>query len=319
MSFLEKAKRAGEELNAPIFTIIGSPGSGKTTLGGLFPSAIIMQAERAGTVFESWKRFQPMLLPLLHSPQVDKDAIRANSGVAEIKHSTFNEAMAQIRELLTENHDFQTLVVDSVSAMDMLFQQEILLKYGVDAIGNAAGGYNKGYDELASMHARFMHALKMLATRRRMAVVILAHTGIEKRKLSPDESAEYAVYSLGLHEKSSSIYIRDSDNVFYIKKEKFIIGEEKNKKGEVTKLGRAQESGERTLVADSTGVMGYVHAKNRYRMPEEMPLVHGQNPILAYVPFFGKSEEVKKEKPKKKVVVEKVEKKEDSFFENQDF
>ena len=36
----------------PVITIVGMPGGGKTTLGGLFPDPVFIQAENSETIFE---------------------------------------------------------------------------------------------------------------------------------------------------------------------------------------------------------------------------------------------------------------------------
>lgn len=304
MSFLAKAKKAGEA-KAPMITIIGTPGSGKTTLGGLFPDAIFMQSERAGTVFESWKKNHPTLLPPLN-------VARKKDGV--IVHSILEEAFAQIRELITAEHAFKTLVVDSLTTLSNEFEKEIMLRYDVTAVGNAAGGYNKGFGELRKMHSDFFFALRTLAEKRDMGIVLLAHTGIEKIKYSPDEAAEFGVYSMDMHKDSVSIYVANCDEVLYIRKDKIVMGEEKDKKGNTTKQGIMKEIGSRTLITTGDGLFGYTNAKNRRGMPEEVPLPHGRNPILAYIPFYG-GKEKKKTEPKAKAAQKEAPKVEGKPFE----
>ena len=64
MSFLEQVKKATPQ--APVVTIVGFVGSGKSSLAGLFPNAIFIQAENATSVFETMpEELQPAFFPQL--------------------------------------------------------------------------------------------------------------------------------------------------------------------------------------------------------------------------------------------------------------
>ena len=71
MSFLQAAKKPAAK--PPMITIVGTPGTGKTTLGALFPNSIILPTEDGTAVFENWADdVQPDVLPRL--PKAQKDA-----------------------------------------------------------------------------------------------------------------------------------------------------------------------------------------------------------------------------------------------------
>lgn len=278
MSYLSQAKKPVS--SPPIITIIGSPGTGKTSFAGTFPNAIFIQAEDASAVFESWdEAVQPTLLPELPKAAADK--------AGNLTTSTKDILMAQMRELATADHDFKTLVVDSITALNVKLEAEICLRDGVSAVGEASGGYHKGFDTISQWHSDFIYACTVLAKIKGMAIVLLGHTGIQKIKNRPDESSEYTVYSLDMHPKSASAYITNSDAVFYIKKEEFVTGGSTNKKGQTTKYGRVMQTGDRKLITTGDGLTGYVSAKSRYNMPPELDLPLGENPVLPFIKHFN--------------------------------
>lgn len=275
MSHLSQVKRASPQ--APVITIVGFPGVGKSTLAATFPSPIFVQAENATSVFETWpEERQPAFFPEL--PAADKRRDRRPSAVL----------LDQLRELATEQHEFKTVVIDAVTTLNMLFENEVIeFDDKAENIGDAAGGFGKGYLQVAALHAKVRNACEHLR-RRGMAVVFLAHSGIAKVKNRPDVEA-YSTWSLDMHEASRKIYVATSDAVLYLKAREFVTGHEENKKGQTTKLGKVRTTGERVLIASSDGTVGYVDAKNRYRIPEEVEVEEGENPILQYIPFFSSS------------------------------
>jgi len=205
--------------------------------------------------------------------------------------------MAQLRELATAEHDFETLVIDSNTSLNTKMEHQVCKKYGVTSVADAAGGYFKGYDEVAALHSDFMAACEILRARKNMAIIFLGHSGVQKIKNSPDQGSEYTVHSLDMFHKSAAVYINNSDAVIYIKKEELITGAETNKKGQTTKFGRAMQTGERVLITSGDGLLGYVSAKSRYPTPSEIPLPIGTNPLLPYIAFYNQGAQSASEEP----------------------
>lgn len=279
MSYLSQVKKAAPQ--SPVITIVGFAGAGKSSLAGLFPNPIFIQAENAATVFETMVGdIQPAFFPQLPSPHASaKRTIKTSEVLFE-----------QLRELVTEQHEFKTVVIDTITALNLLFEQEVVEfdnNPNTSNIGEAAGGYSKGYLVVAGMHAKLRAACEHLR-KRGIAVVFLAHTGVVKMKNRPD-GGEYVAYSLDMNEKSRAVYVSSSDIVAYLKARDFVTGQEENKKGQTTKYGRVTNTGERVLITSSDGTIGYIDAKNRYSLPDEIEVNKGENPLLALIPFFNQA------------------------------
>lgn len=277
MSYLARASKPAAK--PPMLTIVGSPGSGKTTLGALFPGAIMLMAEDGASVFENWDDdAQPSVLPRL--PKASKDDL---GNMRSTKEALFGI----MDELMGTDHGYRTLVLDSITTLDMLFGHEIALRDAVNTVADASGGFHKGYAEVASWHAELIYKCEQLRAVKKMAVVFLAHTGIKKIRNRPDAAADYSVFSMDMDNQALSIYTSQCDGVLYLVKDEFVTGAETNRKGQTTKYGRIMQTGERKLVTSSDGQVGYINAKNRYNMPAELPVEHGTNPILQYVKFYN--------------------------------
>ena len=90
MSILDTAAKPVQR--KPIITICGDAGTGKTSLACTLPSPIVIRAEDG---LESVTD-KPMAFPLLESTQA---------------------LWEQLTALIKEEHDYQTLVIDSVTAL----------------------------------------------------------------------------------------------------------------------------------------------------------------------------------------------------------
>lgn len=260
----------------PEITIVGTPGVGKSSLAALFPKPIFVMAEDGTSVFDSWsEEDKPTVFPTLP---------RSNS---KEKISTKDTLLSQLRALATQDHDFKTLVIDSVTSLHSLFEHEVADAYGVDNVADAAGGFHKGYLVVKEYHQEIKTACDYLRDKKNMAIIFLAHTGVEKIKNRPD-AEEYSTYGLDMHKASSPVFVNLVDAVMYLRQDEFIRGGATDRKGNVTKLGKIVQTGDRIMVTSGDGRQGYVAAKSRYPMDSEIPVPMGENPLLSLIPFFSK-------------------------------
>jgi hypothetical protein len=278
----------------PQITIVAAPGAGKTTLGALFPNPIFIQAENGTATFETWEeKDKPTVFPLLPSPENDKtptpDYKNTKKEVfkSRMKISPHAIIMDQLRSLATQDHNFKSLVFDTVTSMSTTFEREVCEMYGVESAGDAAGGFQKGFEVVREMHTEVKSACDYLREKKDMAIIFLAHLGIQKIKNSP-ESDEYSMYSLGMHQVSIPVYVNLVDAVLYLRQDAFVTGGATDRKGVTTKLNKIIQTGDRSLITCSDGHKGYVSAKNRYDLDSEIPVPIGTNPLLDLIPYFAR-------------------------------
>lgn len=242
---------------APIVTICGDSGMGKTSLAAAFPKPIFIRAEDGLQAIPVASR--PDAFPLLSGPK-PSDATKA--------------LWDQLIALLQEEHDYQTVVIDSVTALERLFTAEIMEKNPKCAsLNQANGGYGGGFAALAASHHRVRKAAGLLNERRGMSVVFVAHAETETMRL-PD-SDDYMRYTLRLNPKHSlAPYVDDVDVVAMLRLETFTRGEEGERK-------KAISTGDRLLIchASASNV-----SKNRYGITDPMECPEGTNPLAAIIP-----------------------------------
>lgn len=259
---------------APMLTIAATAGAGKTSLAALFPKPAFIMAENGAAVFDEWDdSVKPLVFPQLE----------LGSAMEQI----YNQ-LRWFYAKIGKEHDRETIVIDTVTKLDKLFQHEVCTHDNVDNIGSARGGFNKGFGAVAEMHAKIIDICEKIS-KRGIVVIFLAHTKIFKMKNRPD-SEDYAIFTIDMHEDSRSHYINNCDGVFFIGKKEFVSGAESNKKGQTIKFGRLVQTGERELITETDGKMGFPDAKTRWSMDSVIDLPKGENPLLTLIPFFNKAQ-----------------------------
>lgn len=243
MSILDKI---GKPADRPVLiTICGDSGMGKTTLAATFPKPIVIRAEDGLQAIPEESR--PDAFPVLTGPE---------------------DLWEQLKALINEDHGYKTLVVDSVTALERMFTAYVVETDPKKPRGiqQALGGYGAGRDAVAGMHARLRKAAGLLASKRGMNVVFVAHA--DTARIEPPDDDAYMRYTLRLHEKSMPAYVDDVDLVGFLKLETFTTGEGERKK--------AISDGTRILVTHATAANV---SKNRFGITEPLTVKAGENPL----------------------------------------
>ena len=260
MSILETIQKPLDR--AVMVTICGDSGMGKTSLAAAFPKPIFIRAEDGMQAIPNDKR--PDAFPLVH-----KSA----------------DVWEQLTALCNEKHEYETLVIDSVTALERLFVSDVLASDPkAKSINQALGGYGAGVAAVAAMHQRVRKAAGILNERRGMHVVFVAHAEVETMRL-PDMD-DYQRYSLRLPIKSLPPYVDDVDVVGFVKLETHMWGEEGDRK-------KAISTGARELVVHAAASNV---SKNRFGITDALPLPMGENPLAQFIPSLGGSTTPQKEK-----------------------
>lgn len=250
MSILDQIAKPSDR---PIIaTILGDAGMGKTSLAATFPKPVFIRAEDGMQAIPADSR--PDALPVL---------------------SSVDDLWEQLSALIKEDHGYQTVVVDSVTALERMFAHYIIENdpKKPKSLNQANGGYGAGFQAVATLHQRVRKAAGLLVEKG-VHVVFIAHADTEVVEL-PDQDP-YTRYGLRLHRKSTAPYLDDSDVVGFIKLRTFTTGDGERKK--------AISDGARLLVTYATAANV---SKNRFGITEDLELNPGQNPLAAHIPSLS--------------------------------
>lgn len=254
MSILQRASKPERE---PIVaTIVGTAGSGKTSLAATFPDAILI-------------RTQGEALP--------RDIVTPPDSLPELQ--TADDLWDILKALLNDEHSYKTLILDSVTGLDSLFTTDVLdqeAKNGGKARGiiQAMGGYGAGPAAVQASHMRVRKAVEFLRKRRGMHTIFVGHADIAD--VSPPDGDPFSHYTLRLPKKSIAPYTDAVDLVGFLKQERIVRGATEAKPDRAAKPGRAVTTGDRVLV---TYLQPASLSKNRFGIEDDITVQKGVNPL----------------------------------------
>ena len=232
-----------------IITIVGEAGLGKTTLASTFPNPIFLRTED-GTLSLS-DRNDVALFPVA---------------------KTVEECFNYLQMLGTEEHEFKTLVIDSITQLNTLIEKEVLESDPkAKSLNSALGGYGSAFGAVSEIHRKFREWCGMLSEDKNMNIVFVAHTDTET--IEQPDSEMYTRYTIRMHKKSVQHYSDNVDVIAYLKLKTF------TKKGSGEKM-KAISDGTRVLTCYP--IANHI-SKNRLGISEDLTIANGDNPFLKYL------------------------------------
>ena len=232
MAFDLKSIRKNDAMSAPRIMVYGVEGIGKSTFGAGAPNPVYILTEDG-----------------LGSLKVDHFPLA----------TSFQDVMDAIASLYKDNHAFETVVIDSLDWLEAIIQRETEQKYDAKDLA-----YGKGSLIAAERWREILDGLNALRNDKGMAVILIAHTTI-KRFDSP-EVEPYDRYQPKLQERSNAVVREWADAVLFANYRTIV---KKDDVGFNQTNNRGISTGERLLF---TSERPAYMAKNRYNMPESIPL-----------------------------------------------
>lgn len=260
LSSLKSTKKQAQE-RAPIITIYGVDGVGKTTLASEWPSPVYIPTAGERAPFD-------IDLP--------------TPGTVESIDDLYNI----IGELLDRDddgnlqHEFKTVIIDSLDGLEPLIHKVTCARIGATAIDDSSTGspaaYGRGYREADVEWKDFTDALDALAEAG-ITVVALCHPGIVEFK-SP-LSDPYYKYDLKVHKRAAPLLREKSDIVAFANYRVTLV------KSDPKKQNSHQHAEGRERVLHLAGNPGF-EAKSRAGTPESIKYVKGKGytELAKYLP-----------------------------------
>jgi len=197
----------------PRVVIVGEGKIGKTTFATMAPNPIGILTEEG-------------------ADNLDAKAFPMAQSLAEVYEA--------IGVLMEEDHDFQTLFIDSLDWMEPLVYKEVCARNNWASIETP--GYGKGYTEAATEWRQLLHWLDELRAKRNMGIILIAH---DKVKTINDPMIEsYDSHVMKLNDRAGALVTEWADVIGFAGYRLFM---QEKKLGFGQKETKAKTTGERLL------------------------------------------------------------------------
>lgn len=219
--------------------IYGVQGIGKNTFAATFKSPILLQIEDGSAAIDI------PAFPLVTAFQGVIDVIQALHG----------------------EHDYKTLVLDTLDWLEPLLWQACCEHHGKESIESF--GYGKGYVEVDRWWRHIQQGLDSLRHSKGMDVVVLAHSEI--KTISPPDTDAYDCYQIKMQKRAFALWQEWADMVLFLN---YKINIQKTKTGINEERIRGIGTGERVVYTSERPAW---KAKSRWPLPDEILIGKDKN------------------------------------------
>lgn len=235
MSLLERVHR-GKNKKPPRIMLYGIHGVGKSTWAAQIPGVVFLPTE------DGLGEIDCASLPLA---------------------SSFQEVMDSVAALYTDPHEYSAVAIDTADWLEKLIHADVCRKHNVNSIEDI--GYGKGFAYALDMWRQLLTGLDALREKRGMAIVLLAHSAIQR--FENPETEAYDRYTPRLDKRASAVVQEWVDGVFFAQFK--VMTRSTESKGFDKKRTLGISTGERVIRTEERPA----HlAKNRWNLPLELPL-----------------------------------------------
>jgi len=212
--------------------VVGTEGVGKSTFAANAPKPIFIAAE---------------------------DGVRHLSVASFPEPKTWGDVFDALRVLASDEHEYTTVVIDTVDWLEPLCHRHVCALNGWTTIEDP--GYGKGYVPATEEWRKLLAALDFLRAKKEMEVILLAHAAI--KVFSNPAGDDFSRYELKLQKSAAALLKEWCDANLFASHEEFVTEKKGITRAKGISTGRRVIHTERTAAWD---------AKNRHNLPHELPL-----------------------------------------------
>ena len=182
------------------------------------------------------------------------------------KVQVWDDIINQLKFLMTSEHEYKTLVIDTIDALEQVAQKAILKKAPGKTMATAFEGFGKAYIQMSDMFLDLRdNYIVPLRDKKGMNIIILAHAEKNKHE-DPMTGTSYDNYSTTMHKRVKPIFEDWVSAIFFATWE--LLKTE-------TSSGKERAIGDGTRIIYTEERPSHI-AKNRFELPYEIEFIKGE-------------------------------------------
>lgn len=201
----------GKPKKLPVaITVYGPPKSGKTELFAEFSGK---NTENQDIMAMLWENPGPTI--------EERDDILVTP-----KFTGFEEAIDFLKWLYSNPGNIKTLGIDTITAMYLALESEVVKENKVNSIEEIGNGYGKGVAIVKDRFGKLIKAFEAIREYKGIQIIYLGHDKIKTFKRPDGES--YNFYGMNMNEDCYTLFVNNSDIIAYIE-QRAVLREAKDK------------------------------------------------------------------------------------------
>lgn len=202
----------------PRIVLSGEPKAGKTTFASKAPNPlfipIVGEEGCAGIIDEKGNEVDVDSTPVVKS---------------------FDALVGILQWLETGEHDYRTVIIDSLSTAERMIWSDLCASYSAKSIEDVGGGYGKGYTMTLEKFRMITEMVTRLRDKRGMIAILISH--VTPRALTDAESNEqYDAFDLSLNKKVTALFQQWADYMMFASKNYYVTEQGKRVEQDMNKL-----------------------------------------------------------------------------------
>jgi hypothetical protein len=195
------------------------------------PRIVLCGVEKIGKSTFASGAPNPVFLPIKGEEGIDALAVPRTPVI-----ESYNGLMEAIGMLAEQKHDYETVVIDSISTLEPLVWEHLCKTAGVDSIEKVGGGFGKGYVEAVGLWREIMSGLDYLREEKGMGSILIGHVVV--RTFTDPLAESYDAYEMDIHKKAAAAIFRWSDCILFANNKVAVREDDAGKKKGIQRADR---------------------------------------------------------------------------------
>lgn len=207
----------------------------------------------------------PKPIVLMGRGETGLETLIDNGQLSDTPHfpelNTWGEVLQAVDELERSEHEYKTLVIDTLGMIERLCHEDVCAKnYHNDWSEKGFMGFQRGYDTALASWRELLIAIDRLRESKKMAFIGLCHTKVENFK-NP-EGPDFDRYVPAVHKKTWELTHKWADMVLFANYETFVESE---------RTGKPKGKGGQNRIIHTERCAAF-DAKHRHGLPNEIEM-----------------------------------------------